>query len=45
MTVCILDEEYRKTKNGILDLTATISFLQRISDFLDTIKLEEVHGV
>lgn len=39
MTVCVLDEEYRKTKSGVLDLEATVAFVSRISDMLRAVKL------
>lgn len=43
MTVCVLNEEYRKTKDGLLDFAATENLIQKISDFLDTVKLEDTH--
>lgn len=34
MTVCVLDEEYRKTKAGLLDWDATVEFVRGLSTLL-----------
>lgn len=34
MTVCVLDEEYRKTKEGLLDVKATVDFVRGLSTLL-----------
>jgi len=39
MTVCVLDEEYRKTKDGVIDVDATVDFLKKLSDMLKTVAL------
>lgn len=39
MTVCVLDEEYRKTKDGVLDLGATVDFIRSLSGMLKTVKI------
>jgi len=40
MTVCVLDEEYRKTNNEVLDMQGTVQKIQKISDFMKTVSLE-----
>ena len=40
MTVCILDEEYRKTRDGLIALAETVDFIRKISAFLAVVKLE-----
>jgi hypothetical protein len=39
MTVCVLNEEYRQTKDGILDLDATVDFIRKLSVMLKTVQL------
>lgn len=39
MTVCVLDDEYRKTKDGILDLESTIDLIRSLSTMLKTVKI------
>ncbi len=39
MTVCVLNEEYRKTKDGVLDFEATIELIGRISAMLKMVRL------
>lgn len=41
MTVCLLDEEYRKVKNGVLDMPETVRFIKKISDFMKTVPSPE----
>jgi hypothetical protein len=39
MTVCVLDEEYRQTKDGVLDVGATAEFVKRLSALLKSVAL------
>ena len=40
MTVCIINNEYRETKNGILDINATLQTLQEAKKLLESFNIE-----